>query len=206
MTAGTVSDPDLRNVGLGRDFPRAQHVIQTDAAINPGNSGGPLLDGDGQVVGINTYSSTAQENVAYTIASDVVSDTLPGLMEGETGVGMTLMPARSLPIAELMTSIYDGEVNPQWARGVAAPVVRDTGGAIVLGVRPGSPADNAGLKPGMWVLTLNGTDIKSVTNECDVTDSLAPGDTLKAEGLHLFDGSLKASLEKPFTVRMRLRG
>jgi S1-C subfamily serine protease len=204
ITGGTVSDSNLRNVPLGREFPRGRHLLQTDAAINPGNSGGPLLNEAGQVVGINTYSSTAQEGISYTITSDVVSESLPALMEGDTGFGLTIVPARGLPIAELLVGVYGDEINPRWARSVAGPVVRKLGGAVVLDARPGSPADKAGLEPGMWIQTLNGTTVNSVTAQCDEIEGLSAGDTLKAEGMHLFDASLDAALEKPFTKRMRL--
>ena len=69
-------------------FPNEVEYIQTDAAINPGNSGGPLINPEGQVVGINTWgpvtppSGRPIQNIGYAISSNFARDWLPNLMAG----------------------------------------------------------------------------------------------------------------------------
>jgi 2-alkenal reductase len=127
LTAGIVSALGRTlPVSNGREIP---DVIQTDAAINPGNSGGPLLDSAGRLIGVNTAilsQSGSSAGVGFAIPVDLVNEIVPQLIERGTlprpGVGIAVADesmARRLGI-----------------RGIA-----------VMGVEPGSPAAQAGLKP-----------------------------------------------------------
>ncbi len=120
----------------------AGDIIQTDAAINPGNSGGPLINLNGEVIGINraiqTTSSTlmgepTNSGVGFAVAINIVKQVVPHLIaEGKYDypyVGISSLDDLSLPAVEALNL-------PQ------------TTGAYVLKVMPGSPADKAGLRGG----------------------------------------------------------
>jgi putative serine protease PepD len=81
LTTGNISSVN-RDVRLNRDVV-LRNVIQTDAAINPGNSGGPLINSDGEIIGINTaiYSPTGSSvGIGFAISADTVRRVLPGLV------------------------------------------------------------------------------------------------------------------------------
>ncbi|WP_425146386.1 S1C family serine protease [Deinococcus sp.] len=122
----------------------SQAVIQTDAAINPGNSGGPLLDSSGQVIGINTQiltgGSDQNAGVGFAIPVNVARSLLPRL---EAGAKIST-PRLGIRYTNLAT------LDPAALKALRLP----TAGALVLGVEPGSPAEQAGLKAGKQTVTL----------------------------------------------------
>ena len=145
VTAGIVSALGRDSVGIV-DY---ENFIQTDAAINPGNSGGPLVNLDGQVVGINSaiYSRSG----------------------GSMGIGFAIPVDMVKPIYQQLKS--SGSVE----RGFLGVVIQDLDkelaedfgleskhGALISNVMPDSPADKAGLKQGDVVVTFNGQAVKAM--------------------------------------------
>jgi len=123
--------------------------IQTDAAINPGNSGGPLVNVNGQVVGLNTMivtQSGGNEGLGFAIPSGLVSVVYPQLRQ----FGHVHRP-------EIGASVQT--ITPELASALGLP--RDTG-VVVSDVTPGGPAESAGLKIQDLVLALDGRPIDSV--------------------------------------------
>jgi len=116
--------------------------IQTDAPINPGNSGGPLLDADGNVVGINTFilsQSGGSEGIGFAIPSNIVKNVYEQIRkDGHVHRGEIGATAQS--------------VTPELAAGLD---LKDDTGVILGDVTPEGPADEAGLKPGDFVVSLN---------------------------------------------------
>lgn len=130
VTAGIVSAVDRIVNGVS--------MVQTDASINPGNSGGPLINLNGEVIGINDLIFTESGTSA--------------------GVGFAI----SIDLAEIIADQLIQGVEPQIALlGVSTGVPADGGrGALVDRVDPGSAAAQAGLQPGDVVLSLDGQAIR----------------------------------------------
>jgi 2-alkenal reductase len=143
MTSGIISAVG-RTIRSGNTLFSIPEVIQTDAPINPGNSGGPLLNRQGEVVGINTQiisRSGANSGIGFAVPINTAKQVVPTLIKGEQyeyawlGItGRTVTP----DIAELME------------------LSEDTKGALVIAVSEDGPAEKAGLQ---------GTDQISNTDE-----------------------------------------
>ncbi len=142
VTAGIVSAKG-RNIVPNRQF---QSFIQTDAAINPGNSGGPLVNMAGEVVGINTAiltETSSYAGVGFAMPSKTVAQVYNQLIGPEHRV------ARGSIGIE-----FSGQPNPAIARIYGS-------GVTVSNVISGSPADEAGLKIGDTITSVDGKDVKT---------------------------------------------
>ena len=140
VTNGIVSALARTDVGAA-DF---GSYIQTDAAINPGNSGGPLVDMDGDLVGINTFiisRSGSSSGVGFAIPAAVVKQVVNAALGGGHSVVRPWLGVKGQAVtAEIARSL-----------GMAAPR-----GVLVAQVYPGSSADRAGLKEGDVILSIDG--------------------------------------------------
>ncbi len=145
-----------------------ESVIEHDANIQPGNSGGPLVNGDGQVVGVNYSSYTNDATTTqqfFAINAELASDVVDALRDGD-----------DLSIGVNGTAVLDEE------SGVA--------GVWVNGLTAGGAAKKAGLEPGDVITNLNGVQLDSGTLEeyCDVLRSATEGEALSIRVLR-FDTS-----------------
>jgi len=162
VTSGIVSATGRSNMGITgyEDF------IQTDAAINPGNSGGPLVNIDGEVIGINTAIATRSggyQGVGFAIPSasaKLIMDQL--VKEGKVHRGL------------LGVNIQD--LNQALAKSFGRA---DTNGALVSEVVPGSPAEKAGIKAGDIVLSFNGRPVTGAGQLKNLVGLEKPGSTVK---------------------------
>jgi serine protease Do len=144
VTAGIVSAKG-RNIVPNRQF---QSFIQTDAAINPGNSGGPLVNMDGEVIGINTAILTdtnAYAGVGFALPSNTVAQVYNQLTGPEHRV-----QRGSIGIE------FNAQENPAISR-----VYGVQSGITISSVVAGSPADRAGLKVGDTIISVDGKPIKN---------------------------------------------
>jgi serine protease Do len=153
VTAGIVSAKG-RDIVPGRQF---QTFIQTDAAINPGNSGGPLVNLNGEVIGINTAilsETNAYAGIGFALPSKTVVDVYNQLTGPEHKVSRG-----SIGI------MFDAVENPAIAR-----VYGSGSGVPISSVVAGSPADQAGLKVGDTVTSVDG---KKVTKGSELVSEIA---------------------------------
>lgn len=159
LSAAGRTVPSERGERIFTDF------LQTDASINPGNSGGPLLNVEGEVVGINTAIISGANGIGFAIPADRAHRVIEDLLRfGE------LQPVWTG--ARLMT------IDPELAQRSELPVKR---GALVVKVYPDSPAAQAGLAEKDIVVSVGG---HAVTAREDVTTALytaAIGDPVQAE-------------------------
>jgi Do/DeqQ family serine protease len=143
VTQGIVSALARTQVGSA-DY---QYFIQTDAAINPGNSGGALVDLRGQLVGINTaiYSqSGGSHGIGFAIPVGMVKAVVDAAREGASVVRRPWLGAR---IQSVTPDIAE-------SMGLDHPT-----GVLVASLQPKSPADDAGLKRGDLILTVDGQEV-----------------------------------------------
>jgi serine protease Do len=147
MTAGIVS-------AIGRKF-GANNYIQTDASINPGNSGGPLVNMNGEVIGINTSILSrggGSEGVGFSIPSNTAMKVKEQLL-GNAGV-----------YAGANARVNPG-VNAPVSRGYLGVIPRDPqtagSGAVVAELTNGGPASTAGLRGGDLIVELDSKPVKS---------------------------------------------
>jgi serine protease Do len=157
--------------------------IQTDAPINPGNSGGPLVNTDGEIVGINTFiltESGGSQGLGFAIPSNVVRFVYGQLRQfGHTH--------RSLIGANMQ------DITPDLAAGLNLSRME---GVIVSDVEPSGPADKAGLQVGDIVLSLDKRSIGSVPLAAMIISTRPADAVIDAEILR---GTQRVSLQIPVT-------
>jgi len=122
--------------------------VQTDAAINPGNSGGPLVDTNGQVVGINTFilsQSGGNEGIGFAAPSNIVRNVFEQIRD--TGV-----------VRRGEIGVHAQTITPMLAAGLG---LERSWGVVLGDVTPGSPAAIAGLEAGDVVLELDGKPMEN---------------------------------------------
>ena len=166
VTSGIVSALD-RPVSVGTDAEgqsTTYPAIQTDAAINPGNSGGPLVDMDGDVVGINSSIRTSGDSAGQG---------------GSIGLGFAIPIDEVLPVIEQMIA---GETPTHARLGITVSDVEQQAGELPLEgaqvqeVSNGSTADDAGLEQGDVITQLDSTHITSADSLVATIRSYRPGD------------------------------
>ena len=164
VTAGIISAKN-RTIEPGAPG-QFQHFIQTDAAINPGNSGGPLLDMNGNVIGVNTaiYTQSAgYQGIGFAMPSNTVADVYNDLIS----------PSHK---------VIRGSIGIQFRQGLSSAVNRVYGfknGVLVQEVQPGGPADKAGLKPGDIITEIDGRSVKDGDDLVNDIASRHPGSSIR---------------------------
>jgi S1-C subfamily serine protease len=143
-------------------------VIQTDAAINPGNSGGPLVNLNGEVIGINTLEAGSAE---------------PGVQAQGIGFAIAIDTAKKIA-NEIVTTghathPFVGVNYLALSPAAAAQLnVTATQGALIESVVDGSPAQDAGLQKGDIVTKIDGKDLTTESAFAEIIDSHKPGDVV----------------------------
>jgi serine protease Do len=119
--------------------------IQTDAAINPGNSGGPLVNLNGQVIGINSRATLFANNIGFAIPINIVKEVIHAILtDGKVTRSYVGIHAQALQELEDYFGV-DGK----------------TSGVLVASIDGGSPADSAGIKAGDLIQSFNGAPVSA---------------------------------------------
>jgi serine protease Do len=164
VTAGIISAKH-RTIEPGASG-QFQHFIQTDAAINPGNSGGPLLNMDGEVIGVNTaiYTQSAgYQGIGFAMPSNTVVEVYNDLISAGH-------------------KVTRGSIGIRFNQGLSGAVNRVYGfksGVLVQQVVHGGPADKAGLKGGDIITTIDGRGIKDGDDLVNEITTRRPGSTIR---------------------------
>jgi serine protease Do len=164
VTAGIIS---AKNRTIDQGAPgQFQHFIQTDAAINPGNSGGPLLNMNGEVIGVNTAiftQSAGYQGIGFAMPSNTVVSVYNDLISPDH-------------------KVVRGSIGIQFREGLSSAVNRVYGfknGVLVQEVQAGGPADKAGMKPGDIITTVDGRPIKDGDDLVNEIAGRRPGSTIR---------------------------
>lgn len=158
-----------------------ENLFQTDAAINEGNSGGPLVNLNGQVIGINTAVAGNAQNIGFAIPINDVK----GLIGQVAKTGKFARPylgIRYVPLTADVAATYGLKVQ----QGI---FIVPSGNSNTSSVVAGSPADKAGLQESDIITSINGTKIDQTHSLTSLLNSHQPGD--KVELSVLRDGKTK---------------
>ena len=164
VTAGIISAKN-RTIEPGARG-QFQHFIQTDAAINPGNSGGPLLNMNGEVIGVNTAiftQSAGYQGIGFAMPSNTVADIYNDLVS----------PSHK---------VTRGSIGITFNNNLPGAVVRFyniKNSVLVNGVQPGGPAEKAGLKAGDIITSIDGRAVKDGDDLVNEIASRRPGSSIR---------------------------
>ncbi|MCW2542002.1 MAG: hypothetical protein JWN95_3727 [Frankiales bacterium] len=170
VTSGIVSNT-ARPVRSGDNNQAVFEAVQTDAAINPGNSGGPLVDLNGNVVGINAAIASDQSNGGLQIPGQ------PAQQAGNIGIGFAIPSDEASRIAsELIASgkAYHAVIGISVGDNTTATTPTQAG-VPVQSVTAGGPAASAGLKTGDVVSSVNGQLVTTSDSLIAAVRSFPPG-------------------------------
>ena len=165
----------------GRDIHAGPYdnFLQTDASINPGNSGGPLLNLDGEVIGINTAIAASGQGIGFAIPSKLASSIIDQLKSGQKvsrgWIGVTIQ-----------------DLDEVTAKALG---LQNQKGALIGSVMPKEPAARAGLQAGDIVTQIDETPIDDASDLTKVIASHKPNERVKVTAIR--DGK-----EKVFTVQL----
>lgn len=152
--------------GKGRVVPEDEtgqvlyDMLQTDAAINPGNSGGPLLDANGEVIGINTALAGDSQNVGFAISIDSAKSVIEALRAG-----------KSVRVAFL--GVETSDVTPAIAKSLNLTTKT---GAVIRRVTKGAAADAAGLRTNDVIVAIGGRPVRGPQDVGAEIRRYSPGD------------------------------
>ena len=186
VTVGVVS---ALNMKVTADQKRAyKDMIQTDASINSGNSGGPLINADGEVIGMNTIIYTGGQ-----------------FSQGSIGVGFSISINRVKTILDELKS--SGKIDRNYnvgfrIQGIDDQIAKylglnDKNGVVVTQVQRGSISDDAGLKPEDVIISANGIMIRNEQDLITEVNDLRVGDLLK---LKVIRGGSEKEIEMKLTA------
>lgn len=165
VTAGVISATRRDIKSQSQDGGIYKNMIQTDAAINPGNSGGPLVNANGEVIGVNTFiftKSGGSEGIGFAIPIDATKHVIDEII-------------RYGKVRNVWIGVSTWELTPYVAERLATT---NREGLYVAAVERSSPADKAGVKVGDIIRKVNGTTVKDGNEAYRVIFGASVGDTI----------------------------
>ncbi|PSB08736.1 serine protease [Pleurocapsa sp. CCALA 161] len=166
VTTGIVSATGRTSAQVGVADNRVS-FIQTDAAINPGNSGGPLLNAQGEVIGINTAIMQNAQGLGFAIPGNAAKD----IAEELIATGKADHPFLGIQMAQI---IPESKQELKTLKNLQI----DLEGIVIVGVVPNSPADRAGIKSGDVIQAIDKQKITTVTQVQQAVEKINIGEKL----------------------------
>lgn len=169
VTAGIVS-AKARGLGIiSSNTPMGiESFIQTDAAVNPGNSGGAMVNTSGELVGINTAIASptgAYAGYSFAIPASIVKKIVGDLMEyGE--------------VQRALLGVSISDITAEKAKAKGLDILK---GIYVEGLDPNGAANEAGMKEGDVIVSLNGVEVSSISELQEQVSKYRPGDKVKVD-------------------------
>ncbi|WP_414527958.1 HhoA/HhoB/HtrA family serine endopeptidase [Nodularia chucula] len=170
VTIGIISATGRTSAQVGVPDKRVS-FIQTDAAINPGNSGGPLLNAQGEVIGVNTAIRADAQGLGFAIPIETAARIANELFTK----GRANHPFLGIEMTDLSPS-KRRELN----QGKNLNIQKNTG-VVISGVAENSPAEESGLLPGDVITKINGQAVKTTAIVQKLVESSTVGDILEIE-------------------------
>lgn len=192
VTAGIVS-AKARDISILGDGSTLESFIQTDAAVNKGNSGGALVNTRGELIGINAAIAShtgVYEGYSFAIPSNIVHKVVDDLLL----YGETQRAYLGVQISELTAELAEKEH------------IDDMSGVFVAGVVENGAADEAGIRKGDVITSINGNNVNTITQLMEVVRQYRPGDVVKVKvqrngRQHNYDVTLKNAAGSTDVVR-----
>ena len=184
VTSGVISALNVSGSALsGAENSTDVSYIQTDAAINPGNSGGPLVNSDGEVIGVNTskISSESVEGMGYAVPISDISGLISSLIENGTRTAVNeseqgYLGITGMNITEATAELFDMPL-----------------GVRITDLEENGPADQAGVPEGGIITGINQKEIQTMTELQNELRYYAQGDTVTLTVAVLSDGEYSES-------------
>lgn len=176
ITSGIISGTGRSIVATDSSYSSSESLvdmIQTDAAINPGNSGGPLVNAAGEVIGINTATSSDADGIGFAIPISSVKGMIEQLLDsGEAE--RAYLGVYSINITPDVVAEYELPVS------TGAYLYREASGKYnSSAIAKDSPAEEAGLKNKDIITSINGTAVGSSGSLTTLIGEYKPGDTIQ---------------------------
>lgn len=188
VTKGVISGLARRvTAGDGQSTETLEDVIQTDAAINPGNSGGPLLNIDGQVIGVNTAVSQEGQLIGFAIPVNQAKLVFESVKKNGKIV-RSFLGVRYIPITKSLQE--QNKLTVDYGVLIQRGNTREE-----LAIIPGSPADKAGLVENDIILEIDGQKLQGDVSLAGIIQKHAPGETITLK-------VLSKTQEKTLTVTL----
>ncbi len=178
VSAGIISSPS-RVISATQNG--TAHVIQTDAAINPGNSGGPLVNSNGQVIGINSAKISENTNGQKVegMGFAIPINEIKPLLDKDTENNLIVDNPNITNQSTLNTTEYRGVLLGISVGFISGDTAKDNNypeGLLITKVNNGSPADRAGIKVGDIILTVDGKRVKDGMEIKEIIKDMKQGD------------------------------